>query len=186
MISMAQRIKKDNGGIIFRTNGDKVPSRFDGLRIERNIIWKVDRSGIAAQSYHWKRTHWFPSLHVVIRDNWVGDIGGDGIVPWATDGVLVEHNILQGANERAKSYNAGIWPWSTDNSLFRLNHASEVKTLLDGQGFDSDYNSRNTIFEYNLSNDNEGGFMLICNPGSQVSKDNLGNIGAIVQIQHQP
>ena len=173
--------EKNNGGIIFTTNGDRVPTRFDGLRIEKNIVWKVDRSGIAAQSYHWKRTAWFPSLHVVIRDNWVGDIGGDGIVPWATDGVLVEHNILQGANERAKSYNAGIWPWSTDNSLFRLNHASGVKTRLDGQGFDSDYNSRNTIFEYNVSNDNEGGFMLICNPGKEVSKDNLGNIGTIVR-----
>ena len=77
--------KKDSGGIIFRTNGNRTPSRFDGLTIERNIIWRVDRSAIAAQSYHWPRTHWFPSLNVVIRDNLVDDIGGDGLVPWATD-----------------------------------------------------------------------------------------------------
>ena len=157
--------KKDNGGIIFRTQGQRVPSRYDGLRIERNIIWRVDRSGIAAQSYHASRTRWFPSTNVVIRDNWVGDVGGDGIVPWATDGCVVEHNIVQGANERAGSYNAGIWPWSTDNTVMRLNRASGVKTLLDGQGFDSDYNSRNTVIEFNLSHDNEGGFLLICTPG---------------------
>ena len=39
---------KDNGGIIFRTRGERVPSRFDGLQIERNIIWKVDRSALSA------------------------------------------------------------------------------------------------------------------------------------------
>ncbi|MGH9613559.1 MAG: right-handed parallel beta-helix repeat-containing protein, partial [Bryobacteraceae bacterium] len=116
--------RKDNGGIIFRTNGDKIPSRFDGLTIERNIVWKVDRSAIAAQSYHWNRLHWNPSLHVVIRDNLVDDIGGDGIVPWATDGALIENNIARNCNRRAATYNAGIWPWSTDNSLFQLNEAS--------------------------------------------------------------
>jgi hypothetical protein len=171
--------EKDNGGIIFRTLGDKQPSRFDGLRIERNVVWRVDRSGIAADSYHWPRHRWFPSLGVVIRDNYVADAGGDGIVPWATDGALVEHNIVRGANTRAGSYNAGIWPWSADRTLFRLNRASEVRTRRDGQGFDSDYNSQGTRFEYNLSHDNEGGFMLICSPGERDPRENVGNRGTV-------
>ena len=179
-VNGTQKIK-DNGGIIFRTEGDRTPTRFEGLRIERNIIWRVDRSGIAAQSHHARRTRWFPSLNVVIRDNWLGDLGGDGIVPWATDGVLVEHNIVQGANERAGTYNAGIWPWSTDNTIMRLNRASAVKTLMDGQGFDSDYNSRNTLIEYNLSHDNEGGFLLICTPGKRNPRENWGNRGTVAR-----
>ena len=173
--------RKDNGGIIFRTLGRQVASAFDGLTLERNIIWRVDRSAIAADSYHANRTRWFPSHRVVIRDNWVGDIGGDGIVPWATDGCLVEHNILEGANERAGTYNAGIWPWSTDNTLLRLNRASGVKTLMDGQGFDSDYNSRNTVLEFNLSHDNEGGFLLICSPGQRKPEEHIGNVGTIAR-----
>lgn len=172
---------KHNGGIIFSTRGERVPSRFDGLRIERNIVWRVDRSGIVAQSFHARRNRWFPSLHVVVQDNWLGDIGGDGITPWATDGCLVEHNVVQGANERAGTYNAGIWPWSTDNTVIRLNRASGVKTLLDGQGFDSDYNSRNTLLEYNLSHDNEGGFLLVCTPGRRNSLENCGNVGTLVR-----
>ncbi len=179
-VNGTQRIKH-NGGIIFTTRGERVASRFDGLRIERNIIWRVDRSGIVAQSYHARRNRWFPSLHVVIRDNWLGDVGGDGITPWATDGCLVEHNIVQGANERAGTYNAGIWPWSTDNTLMRLNRASGVKTLLDGQGFDSDFNSRNTVLEYNLSHDNQGGFLLICTPGNRKPEENCGNPGTVVR-----
>jgi hypothetical protein len=173
--------RKDNGGIIFRTVGGKVPSRFDGLTIERNIVWKVDRSAIAGESSEFARTRWFPSLHVVIRDNYAEDIGGDGIVPWATDGALIEHNIVLHCNQRAKSYNAGIWPWSTDNSLFQLNEAAFTHTTLDGEGFDSDYNSRNTRFLYNYSHDNEGGFMLICTPGRRNQKENLGNIGTVIQ-----
>jgi hypothetical protein len=171
---------KDNGGIIFRTIGDKTRSRFDGLTIEHNLIRTVDRSAIAADSYHAMRTRWYPSLHVVIRDNFVDDVGGDGIVPWATDGVLVEHNIARNCNRRAGSYNAGIWPWSTDNSLFQLNEASFTRTTLDGEGFDSDYNSRNTLFQYNYSHDNEGGFMLICTPVKRNQQENVGNVGTVI------
>jgi hypothetical protein len=173
--------QKDNGGIIFRTTGNTVPSRFDGLRIERNILWRVDRSGIAAVSTHWRRDRWFASTAVVIRDNWLGSVGGDGVVPWATDGCVVEHNIVQGANERAGSYNAGIWPWSTDNTRLVLNRASGVRTLQDGQGFDSDFNCRNTAIEFNLSHDNEGGFLLICSPGQRKAEENLGNLGTVVR-----
>jgi hypothetical protein len=173
--------KKDNGGIIFRASGDKVPSRFDGLTIARNIVWKVDRSAIAGQSYHWKRTLWNPSLHVVIRDNFVDDIGGDGIVPWATDGVLVEHNIARNCNRRSGDYNAGIWPWSADNSLFQLNEVAFTNGTRDSEGFDSDYNSRNTLFQYNYSHDNGGGFMLICTPGKRNRTENVGNTGTVVR-----
>lgn len=173
--------KKDNGGIIFRTSGNQTPSRFEGLTIERNLIRKVDRSAIAAVSYHAMRTRWNPSLRVIIRDNHVEDIGGDGIVPWATDGALVEHNIAKDCNKRAQTYNAGIWPWSTDNTTMRLNRASFTRTTMDGQGFDSDYNSRNTMIEYNLSHDNEGGFLLICTPGNRNPAENLGNQGTIAR-----
>jgi hypothetical protein len=172
--------RKESGGILFRTVGDKVPSRFDGLTIERNIVWKVDRSAIVGQSTAFARSRWYPSLHVVIRDNYAEDIGGDGIVPWATDGALIEHNVVFHANRRAGSYNAGIWPWSTDNSLFQLNEAAYTHTTRDGEGFDSDYNSRNTRFLYNYSHDNDGGFMLICTPGKRDQRENIGNTGTVV------
>lgn len=172
--------RKETGGILFRTVGSKVPSRFDGLMIERNIIWKVDRSAIVGQSSEFARSRWFPSLHVVIRDNYAENIGGDGIVPWATDGVLVEHNIVLRANQRANTYNAGIWPWSADNSTFFLNESAYTHSTMDGEGFDSDYNSRNTHFLYNYSHDNDGGFMLICTPVKRTPKENIGNTGTVI------
>jgi hypothetical protein len=173
--------RKDTGGILFRTTGARTPSRFDGLTIERNILWKVDRSAIAGESSEFARSRWFPSLHVVIRDNYADDIGGDGIVPWATDGALIEGNVVVRGNQRANTYNAGIWPWSTDNSLFVLNEAAWVHGTMDGEGFDSDFNSRNTRFAYNYSHDNDGGFMLICTPGRRDPSENIGNTGTVIE-----
>lgn len=172
---------KGNGGIILRNQGAKKPTHFDGLLVERNIVWKVDRSGILLHSSYWARERWNPTRGVIVRDNLVEDIGGDGIVVWATDGALVEHNISREANRRADSYNAGIWPWSSDNALLQLNEASFTRTTKDGHGFDSDYNSRNNIFQYNYSHDNEGGFILICNDGNHPPRFNIGNSGTFVR-----
>lgn len=173
--------RKDNGGIVFRASATRIPSRFERLTIERNIIWKVDRSGIAGISDQVSRDRWFPSRFVVIRDNLVEDIGGDGIVPRGTDGALVEHNIVRHAAARAGGYNAGIWQWSTDNTLIQLNEAAYTHGVYDGQGFDSDYNSRGTTLLYNYSHDNEGGFLLICTPVKRDDATNLGNVGTIAR-----
>ena len=80
---------KENGGIIYSCAGETKPSRFVDLRIEDNRVYHVDRSGISGESTHWERSKWYPSLGVVIRNNILEDIGGDGIVNVATDGALV-------------------------------------------------------------------------------------------------
>lgn len=172
---------KENGGIIWTTRGDTKPSRFLGLLIEDCFIYRVDRSGIAATSTQWDRRKWFPSLNVIIRRNTLDDIGGDGIVPWASDGALIEHNVLANANSRSTNYNAGIWPWSCDNTVIQFNEVYGTRGTKDGQGFDSDYNSRNTIIQYNYSHDNAGGFVLICDNGSMEPGSSVGNVGTIVR-----
>ncbi|MFZ2994913.1 right-handed parallel beta-helix repeat-containing protein [Sphingobium sp.] len=173
--------RKDNGGIVFSATGQKLATRFHDIRIERNIIWRVDRSGIAGISDRITAANWFPSDDVVIRDNYVEDVGGDGIVPRGTDGALIEHNIVRYAGSRAPGYNAGIWQWSTDNSLIQLNESAYTRTRYDGQGFDSDFNSRRTTLLYNYSHDNAGGFLLVCSPRRN-DTDNLGNRGTVARF----
>lgn len=173
--------EKVTGGIDYSSIGDRKPSRFVDLRIEGNHIRHVDRSGIFGWSTHWQRSKWYPSLGVVIRDNVLEDIGGDGIVNVATDGALVEHNVVTRANQRSDGYNVGIWPWSADNTIIQYNEVSGTHGQHDSEGFDSDWNSRNTIIQYNYSHDNDGGFLLICNEGSQSPTDSAGNVGTIVR-----
>jgi hypothetical protein len=172
---------KVNGGIHYRAIGDSKPSRFIDLRIENNRIWHVDRSGIFGWSTHWTRAKWYPSLGVVIRGNKLDDIGGDGIVNVATDGTLVENNVVSHASQRSQDYNVGIWPFSSDNTIVQYNEVYGTHGQHDAEGFDSDWNSRNTIIQYNYSHDNDGGFLLICNEGSQSPNDSAGNVGTIVR-----
>jgi hypothetical protein len=172
---------KANGGISYHAIGDTKPSRFVDLRIEGNHIFHVDRSGIFGWSTHWTRSKWYPSLGVVIRNNVLEDIGGDGIVNVATDGALVEHNVVSHASQRSQDFNVGIWPWSADNTVIQYNEVYGTRGQHDAEGFDSDWNSRNTIIQYNYSHDNDGGFLLICNEGSQSPNDSAGNVGTIVR-----
>jgi len=173
--------EKVNGGIDYSAIGDIKPSRFVDLRIEGNHIWHVDRSGIFGWSTHWTRSKWYPSLGVVIRNNVLDDIGGDGIVNVATDGAVVEYNVVSHASQRSQDYNVGIWPWSADNTIIQFNEVYGTRGQHDAEGFDSDWNSRNTIIQYNYSHDNDGGFLLICNEGSQSPKESAGNFGTIVR-----
>ena len=158
----------------------KVPTRFDGLLIQNCHLTRTDRNGIT-MSGAWARKDWYPSLHVVIRHNLLEDIGGDGIVPIACDGALIEYNILRGGRMRALDYAAGIWPWSCDNTVIQHNEVSGMKGTHDGEGFDSDWNCRNSLFQYNYSHDNDGGFMLICDDGSSKMPYNAGNTGTIIR-----
>ena len=172
---------KENGGIIYTCKGDSKPSRFVDLRIEGNHLTRVDRNGIMGWSTHWSRDRWYPSLQVVIAGNTLDDIGGDGIVAVATDGALVEKNVVGHANQRSKGNNVAIWAWSADNTIIQHNEAFATRGKHDSEGFDSDWNSRNTIIQYNYSHDNEGGFVLICNDGSVGPEYNIGNTGTIVR-----
>jgi len=172
---------KANGGISYHAVGDVRPSRFIDMRIEGNTISHVDRSGIFGWSTHWVRSKWYPSLGVIIRNNIVDDTGGDGIVNVATDGAIVEHNVVSRASQRSQDYNVAIWPWSADNTIIQYNEAYGTKGQHDSFGFDSDWNSRNTIIQYNYSHDNEGGFLLICNDGSQTPENSAGNVGTIIR-----
>jgi len=166
-------------GIFAQCDGKKL-SRFDGLLIEDCHVVRTDRNGICMRTEFTHRAkNWFPSLNVVMRGNLVEDCGGDAIKPWGAEGCLVEYNVVRGARERCDDYAVGIWPWSADNTLIQYNEVSNVKGIKDGQGFDSDYNCTNSIFQYNYSHDNEGGFMLVCT--APVSDENIGCKGTIIR-----
>jgi Right handed beta helix region len=172
---------KVNGGINYTSEGASKPSRFVDLRIENNRIYHVDRSGIFGWSSHWMRSQWYPSLGVVVRGNTLDDIGGDGIVVVATDGAIIENNVVSRANQRSSGYNIGIWPWSADNTVVQFNEVYGTRGQRDGEGFDSDWNSRNTLIQYNYSHGNDGGFLLICNEGGMDPRTNIGNTGTVAR-----
>ena len=178
-------MKKDGGGsaIFWKNSGKKVPIRFVDLIIQNSYMYNCSRNGINSKG-NTNRNKWFPSKGVIIRNNVLENIPGDGIVPIGCDGAIIENNILRHfpdilSHEEAA---AGIWPWSSDNTLIQYNEVSGHKAKWDGQGFDSDYNCVGTIIQFNYSHDNYGGFLLICNNGfSYKSSGNIGTKNTIIR-----
>jgi hypothetical protein len=156
------RKEQEGCGIFFESRGGN-DSHFDDLLIEDCRVVRTDRNGICQRGGGRRSSR---SLHVVIRGNLLEDIGGDGIKLWGSDGGLIEHNVLRGGRTRCDDYAAGIWPFDCDDTVIQFNEVSGMKGIKDGQGFDSDYLCRRSVFQYNYSHDNEGGFMLICAPSN--------------------
>jgi len=166
-------IKRKGGGsaIIWQNSGEDIKSRFDGLLIENCLLKDCTRNGINSRGYT-NRADWYPSLNVVVRGNTLVGIPGDGIVPIGCDGAIIEYNVMKDCPRMLKKGDAaaGIWPWSSDNTIIQHNEVSDHKACWDGQGFDSDWNCNGTIIQYNYSHDNEGGFLLVCcNGGARES-----------------
>lgn len=170
-------VKDANGssGIKVRTKAGTVQSNYNDVRIDGNTVGpRVDRTGIDLNSDFWCRPdaectgtyNWYPSTNVVIQNNYVNDVGGDGIVPQNTSGAIVQYNTVNGFNIRSGMVNAGIWSYNADDTIIQYNEAFNGNTTLDGQGFDIDYGQSRTIMQYNYSHDNDGGFMMVTQPGT--------------------
>jgi hypothetical protein len=161
---------------------DSIPSCFDGLLIQNCLIKDCQRNGIMMWG-NWIRKHWFPSRNVVIRNNVLDGVPGDGIVPVGCESPLVEYNVMKNCPDLLPDSEAcdGIWPWSCDNAVIQYNIVSNHHSKVDGYGFDSDYNCRNSLFQYNISYNNTGGFLLICNSGGWTEDWSAGNVGTIIR-----
>ncbi|WP_405913139.1 right-handed parallel beta-helix repeat-containing protein [Streptomyces sp. NBC_00963] len=155
--------------------GTAKASSYDGLDIHHNRIENVDREGIYFKSTFSKRDlvgqqqdpnvypgAWTPSTGVRVHDNTLKSIGGDGMKLDTTSGAVVERNRVDGFQLRSPSANAGIWTFNTDDTLIQHNEVSGGGNSHDGMSFDADGASSHTVFQYNYSHDNKGGFLLVC------------------------
>ncbi|MFF1924735.1 RICIN domain-containing protein [Streptomyces sp. NPDC058221] len=175
-----------SAGIFFEVLGNTTPTKFDDVAITGSTVRAVDRYGIHFWTRWMQRPElanancgtacgaWTPQTKVVIRGNTVTDIGGDAIDTHHTEGALVEYNRVDGFREREPAHcAAGIWGWNTQDALYQFNEVSGGKSTCDGQGLDLDEGNIHTIYQYNYSHDNEGGFILLCNGGGSTTTDNI-------------
>ena len=167
----------------FRDDGtDSIPSYFDGFTISNCLIKDSQRNGIIMWG-NWIRSKWKPNLNVEISHNIIEGVPGDGIMPCGCDGALIEYNVMRNCPPILPYTEAcdGIWPFSCDNTLIQYNVVSDHKSQTDGYAYDSDYNCRNSTFQYNLSYNNDGGFLLLCNSGGWPTDWSAGNTGTRVR-----
>lgn len=163
---LGSNVIQDGGGMaICLQNGrdnDSILNCFDGMTIENCFIKDCQRDGIKFRGY-WLRKQWKPNKGVVIRNNILDGVPGDGIVVAGCDSALIEYNVMRNCPRTLPASEAcdGIWPWCSDNTLVQFNVVSDHKSIIDGYAYDSDWGCRNSVFQYNLSYNNDGGFMLV-------------------------
>jgi hypothetical protein len=163
----------NNGGIIFRVTGESVPTWFDGVLIENNEIRHISGVGIRTKST-WESGPEDPRgltkllgrhahLNVVVRGNRVSDVTRNAIIVGSADAPLLEYNVM-GPNIATETTGNTLYTYATTDALVQYNEAfgnHGPPEDIDHGGFDADYGSRNTVFQYNYSHDNNFAFAIM-------------------------
>ncbi len=83
---------------------------------------------------------------------------------------MLEDNTVSDGNQAGTPYtspnaicDAGIWAWNANSSVIQDNVVSDMEfNGCDGEGYDVDFNQDGTVVQDNVSEDNAGGFILLC------------------------
>ena len=203
---------KYSGGIFLSITGSNIVTLFDSLAITGCTIYNVDYTGISNQSSWSGRsisgdngsTPWRPSTNMVVSNNNIDSTGGNGMIIRVAQSPLIQNNILW---KCAKRYTGNaMFVYNCNDALVQYNEAAFTVYNTgdaDASGFDGDYECRRSVFQYNYSHDNDGGFaVVVCQNGGtptyfddscvfryNISQSdghhNSGNLGYVINVVGQ-
>lgn len=135
--------------------------------ISNNYIHDVLTSGIRVnqqEDFIYDIHH----THIVVRGNRIERTGSDGIIVANCISPLIDGNLCLdagalGSLEETRLI-AGIWVCAASDALIQRNEVAGTRLFEnDGTAFDTDWGTAGTtIFQYNYTHDNQGGFWLDC------------------------
>lgn len=103
--------------------------------------------------------------NVSILNNLMENIGGPAMVPNRCHNLLVRGNTVDGTGQftdpRMHGRGSGIWPINCNTVLIEKNAFMHARGRYDSCGVHLDIGNKDAIVQYNLSMDNEGGFVEI-------------------------
>jgi hypothetical protein len=103
--------------------------------------------------------------NVEVIANRMTDIGGPAIQPGRVEDLVVRGNVVtrsgSSLDPRMHARGSGIWPWTCKRVLIEKNTFMHARGTGDSCGIHIDFNCSDVIVQYNLSVDNEGGFVEI-------------------------
>ena len=184
---------KGSAGIsisVKKTSSKDIPTHYsdvltEGCYVEntdRNAIYICGNEQVEPQRWHWKG---YISENVVVRNNIVKDVTGNGIIVSCCEAPLIEYNTAIHCCTKTNIASCGIWVYATNNAVMQFNEAYACAPApYDGEGFDIDHCTTQTTVQYNYSHDNATGFLNVCSLKSRVIYGNDGvtqNDGSIVR-----
>ena len=135
------------------------------ISIKDCTIKRTGFTGIAIHDRSHLGINQYSTKEIEIVNNILKEIGGPGMNMDNTKNVLVRSNTVDGsgssADPRMHGRGSGIWPWTSNNVLIEYNKFMHARGKMDSCGAHIDFNNKNVVIQYNLSLDNEGGFIEI-------------------------
>jgi len=107
------------------------------------------------------------NMNIVIRNNTFFQTGGSGVILSSAYNALIENNDFDHTgysheNEpRLAGRGSGAWVFSSRHVIAQYNRSYSVRGPGDSYGMHIDFGNRNVLFQYNYSEDSEGGFCEI-------------------------
>ncbi|WP_053376445.1 cohesin domain-containing protein [Paenibacillus sp. FJAT-27812] len=153
--------KMGSGGILLLGN-------ISDALVENNKVINVDIEGIRNAGLYKEGdvTANFPKVltNVQFINNYIEKVQGDGIVMSniGTNGRIEYNTVVDHSFKNVGNVNyAGLWVIAVKDTVIQYNEVYGGKFgYNDGQAFDVDMFSEGTLYQYNYSHDNRGGFIL--------------------------
>ncbi len=173
-----------------RNNPGFVRAEMNDVLIEGNRIERFDKCGIIS---------WGPRHNVVVRGNYMDNLGGDGIFVNGPYRGLIEYNEIHRSCMRSGNldlpgsegwwpHTAACWIQNTEETIMQFNEVYDTgREPLNGDGFayDFDFNCVRCIAQYNYSKNNHGFLLLMYNIYENVARYNISENDKTHLIQMQ-
>jgi hypothetical protein len=147
----AHAIKTKNSGY-----NPEYPIHFRDMLVEDCFFTRTGRHAVVIAA----------TDQLTLRSNLFQHVGGAGMVMAAhSRNILVEDNITDhtGSNldSRMAARGSGLWAYRTTNLTVQNNRFMHARGSKDSFGMHIDIGNRNVVYQYNYSENNEGGFVEI-------------------------
>ena len=141
---------------------------FSDIIIENCVIEDIIGAGITINKWAGTNSDGTPATpnayyheNLTILNNTISRVNKAGIQIGKVDNALVKGNLTSntGYNNAIDGSGSGLWTWYTKNVLVEKNTFMGARGHTDSCGAHIDIGNEKNIFQYNLSIDNEGGFV---------------------------
>ncbi len=152
---------KLSGGINFMGN-------IDNIVVENCTAINCDVEGIRNAGLYNRNSAWPAVHHVTFKNNYIERSTGDGMVISNVLDSTISGNVVTqcGKPELSGTANyAALWLCGSDGAVVEHNEVfnNPYITADDGEAFDFDHGTKNSVYQYNYSHDNYGGTILFMN-----------------------
>ncbi|OHX64654.1 carbohydrate binding domain-containing protein [Flammeovirga pacifica] len=133
-------------------------------------VWAVHRGADIIGNDTYNR-----NMDFIIRNNTFTKMGGSGVILSKMFNALVDNNDFDrtgystASEPRLAARGSGMWVFKCINVIGQYNRSYSVRGSGDSYGMHIDFGNKNIIYQYNYSEDSEGGFVEVLGDNHNVA-----------------